>query len=850
MGDIFDQIAAEPVGTGTAGGGSDVFDAIATEKPVSDMGAVRSAGLRGIGSIFGLVDEFLPQFSRSEGISAPHIFGLFSRKNDAPTMQGDYTKVMTDAGLITDEKPATEKGKYLADVAENAGAAGPFGPLAALLSGVSGGTGAYIGEKVGGPTGKTVGSIVGNLTPTALQKSGILKEVADYLGPTISELPGIRSIFGGEGGATDRAIGRALRDATGDNADDVVETLKNTQADDFSKFKTIDEVSGDTGLSRVKDAVASEIPSSPFKTLSDERAAARSGAVSKVQSVPEGTTSYGLSKSLEGGLAESGSKAAQVESAFWENVPKEVSVPMGDKLQEMAQSINEMNLGVIPENSKIEGLFKMLSKGFDDGEMSLGQIQAIRQRAGELSRSYGSSSVASEREVGKMARVIADKLAESVDDAAAAGSIPQDAADIWRKARTETFNRVDTFGKTKATQLATEGEALDNTKLLSEGLQSPDKMRAHIDAGDFGGVDVRPTYRQALVSILEDAPQSKWADILANRADQFGQVFTADELKQLAAAAADKQAEMKAVANASVGNSMTAPRLNVKEFLSRYKGAAGLPAVVNNALPLGLAAEGARRGYKEADNPVAGVANATRNAILGFIAGKAIRAGVRGARDRFDEGIIEAFQNPGKAAQLMEEAGKPSGIRKALTDAAVGAGENAALQGTYKGITSMFGARPNEIDLGGGVYSVQDESKKEQPKNQETEDQIRSEINSDPYFKALSMTESGGNENAKNPESSASGEFQLIKSTAKALGVKDVFNLRDNFEATKRLTDEHRARFGDDPEMLYSAHFLGGTVLAKYLAGKPLTPDEKRRVNDLQTKALPRFRKFYNSESA
>ena len=44
---------------------------------------------------------------------------------------------------------------------------------------------------------------------------------------------------------------------------------------------------------------------------------------------------------------------------------------------------------------------------------------------------------------------------------------------------------------------------------------------------------------------------------------------------------------------------------------------------------------------------------------------------------------------------------------------------------------------------------------------------VKQEINSDPYYKALFLAESGGNPKAKNPKSSASGAFQIISSTAK-----------------------------------------------------------------------------------
>lgn len=123
--------------------------------------------------------------------------------------------------------------------------------------------------------------------------------------------------------------------------------------------------------------------------------------------------------------------------------------------------------------------------------------------------------------------------------------------------------------------------------------------------------------------------------------------------------------------------------------------------------------------------------------------------------------------------------------------------------------------------------------------------QIEQQIDQDPFYSAVYEAESGRNPAAKNPRSTAAGGFQLIKATAKALGVEDPLDLAQNFEGFKKLTAENQARFGDDPRMLYSAHFLGAPLLAKVLSGAPLSESEQAIVNELRTQALPRFEKIY-----
>lgn len=128
--------------------------------------------------------------------------------------------------------------------------------------------------------------------------------------------------------------------------------------------------------------------------------------------------------------------------------------------------------------------------------------------------------------------------------------------------------------------------------------------------------------------------------------------------------------------------------------------------------------------------------------------------------------------------------------------------------------------------------------------------QVEQQIDADPYFSTLYEAESNRNPNAKNKVSSAAGGFQFIKSTAKAVGLDDPYDLGKSFKAVQKLTDQHRARFGEDPAVLYSAHYLGGTLLAKVLAGKSLTQEQQAQVDYLREKALPRFMKIYQTKES
>lgn len=102
--------------------------------------------------------------------------------------------------------------------------------------------------------------------------------------------------------------------------------------------------------------------------------------------------------------------------------------------------------------------------------------------------------------------------------------------------------------------------------------------------------------------------------------------------------------------------------------------------------------------------------------------------------------------------------------------------------------------------------------------------------------------------------SSAKGAFQLIDKTAKKLGVEDPFDIAQNYKGYLKLKEEHQGvlrKLGideNDPEALYSLHYLGSPTFKKLFNGQPLTEKEAGHVRYLESKVLPRFRKVYQSK--
>lgn len=132
-----------------------------------------------------------------------------------------------------------------------------------------------------------------------------------------------------------------------------------------------------------------------------------------------------------------------------------------------------------------------------------------------------------------------------------------------------------------------------------------------------------------------------------------------------------------------------------------------------------------------------------------------------------------------------------------------------------------------------------------EPKTKE-DFETRDKIRENPYYWACFRIESSENPLIANKTSSAKGAFQLTRAICQAFHVKDPFDITENFNAFVKLTNENRERFGDDPNTLYSAHYLGATLKEKLLEGEELDEDEETIVEYYDTVVYKRFKKVYD----
>lgn len=125
--------------------------------------------------------------------------------------------------------------------------------------------------------------------------------------------------------------------------------------------------------------------------------------------------------------------------------------------------------------------------------------------------------------------------------------------------------------------------------------------------------------------------------------------------------------------------------------------------------------------------------------------------------------------------------------------------------------------------------------------------EIEARIDADPVDSTIYEMESSRNPLAKNPTSTASGGFQLLKKTAASLGVKDVFDLEQNYQGYLRLKDEAK-RFVEEPSDYYAFHYLGQPTFLAWKRGKVLTNKQQSQVDFLEEKLLPKFERIYRAK--
>ena len=74
-------------------------------------------------------------------------------------------------------------------------------------------------------------------------------------------------------------------------------------------------------------------------------------------------------------------------------------------------------------------------------------------------------------------------------------------------------------------------------------------------------------------------------------------------------------------------------------------------------------------------------------------------------------------------------------------------------------------------------------------------------------------------------------------------------DLAQSLEGMKKLKEEYKAAgYGDNPVILYAAHYLGVPTLKQWLDGKELTPQQQQHVSEFKDILIPRIANFFKND--
>lgn len=897
MGDIFDQ-ALE----GNAPSGGDIFDLALADPatPHSEARALGNSAVKGVGSLLSLVQNLspvkLPDLQDSGysvlGVPLPEqkdpnaftvfgmqptippLFGLsdYLKNRFAPTTLTDlvtegaqpkqepfnqtFNRVASDSGLLTADKPQTESGKLAGNILEQAIPSALFGPGAAVVGGISGGTGSYIGEKylpglfgIQPTTANAVGGVAGGVLPGL---GGLLASTGKrLLGPLTQ-------------GGREAAIGELLRDSvTGGKIQEAKDTLGafDAAAAPFNEFKTTAEIAGDPGLARLEDAGRGFVPSESIVAADDARTAARLDSAESMFNPDVSITTS--SKQAVSKVQDAYKAVKKLENDAWENIPsKEEIVFDSQHADAIKQTVLDVydNLELAP--GELQGLVGKVDK-LAAAPATFNTIKQLRSRVGELKASPDPS-------VRRIAGQVEDQLMGVIQENADAGFLSPDTTAALQNALEVSTLKHQTFRATDALEAASglKRKKLLDASFLTQTLNSPDKLKATLAAANTGGTSIENEVKNALLQQVttrggKEISQIQWPREFARRKEQLALALSPDEMSNLQAVMDDIEAQsgrVKDAFKANQGQSATTPRREVTDRIRSAKGLADPQTAERTLGGLG-GATGAGLGWA-----TGGLFNASiGSGVLAPAGAKLGQVLATNPSGEFDQLLIQALKDPETALKLMNT-NRPwvEGIEQAGAlgnKAMLQTGPRAAIRGITGEHPTLFSPtitdKNSEKEKPGGptmtdtpkktlaVPDVISANRVDAPTKQTAH---LGGVPIDAALDAIRQIESGGGKYLVSPKG-ALGPYQFIPSTAKAYGLEDPMDETKSRATAGRMIGDLYKQFKDLDLTLVAYNWGSGNLTDLIKLAKtrdfdklaPLLPSEARNYVHRFHAVLPHF---------
>jgi len=648
------------------------------------------------------------------------------------------------------------------------------------------------------------------------------------------------------GSSADEVLGSAassFKEVTGLTPDDLAK-VNALPTNELEALQTTAERTGNAGVAQLEKTLGGRLGDNAniYADLDRRRNLARRTLFNSGSSV-DSVNKEGLGSALIDAAESTQSKMQRNSSEFWAGVPREESIPIQGVKDPLKELLAKRTKG-LPINSKVEDLVSQVTKE-ESGVLNSGGLQDIRADALSLLR---------DRELTGFERKLLTELTDKIDNSMASG-LSEKSYQTWKAARQSTAAEKEAFRKgTVGGYLTSDNARVSNVldKVFKGDKQAVAELKTAIGNDDSLLEQVK---RGVLDMVPKDAQGNLTSDKMRRFVDSnetaikelFGEGYYGN-LQKISKDLKSQAGVADLGFKASKGNSTTAQKSTV---------AGALQDVITESLVPGIS--GRFSGVIEAIKQGAGLRDAKAVEDLLFKAALDPKFAEQLSRAPTNRRMFNALESLKNAAIGAVETGAIMGTKelsrdqdnrtplaKLLDSVTSEPAPTAQSKSTLQKVLGASGASMDPVSFD----TTQDFPLMNTLLKGDTMDapvaDIMEEIKKDPVDHAIMLMESNGDPKAKNPTSSASGLFQLIKGTAESLGVTDVFDPADNYAGYKKLKADTIKQFGtDDVATIYASHYLGAPTLKKWLDGKELTKTQAEQVKYLQTTLLPRLAKIY-----
>lgn len=781
------------------------------------------SGVAGLGDLTSMVgDVFSGQYTKRK------IGESLGVQQEQPASLGDMLRSGIDAATgvegstgIGDDTLAYKFGSYLPSSLMGPGSIASKLALNATASG-----GGYLGNEVGGPVGEVVGSILGTAAPSVL--ASVAKSAVRPFSRAGQEVMAGQELLANAGAQGRTNLEKLLTGAAPEGQFGPLTYAELADSPSAAAFQTaIRKVPGE-GANAIEDAL--------LQRELGQKAALQQVAPTSLSGVPTSIRGDVLQRTAADIIEEQMKKAGDPYDAINQNLPINIAKERY-ATGATRSAITKGSALTLDSNAKA-----VIDKFIDSPSKTIGDLNKLNKQAGQVMGQI--ARINPQADEVKLMATVRTQIESALQRAMKTGQIdPTDKLAI-EGARDHFKNVASTFRTPALKNLTKKGDYGQGFRMkpetaLKNAISDP-KTAEDVRKAFGGNAEIMGNARAGLVDDMAQKPITSWPKYYADK--EKGQIFSNlfwknnSNVKQVMEdiSSLNKVGEM--ATKASKGQSATGQFTTVAKTMLE-QGPRAFLKVLNK---VGSTGSGAGTFVLSGGN------------IGATLSAAALSKAATWAENNISLLTAKAIADPDLLAELVKKGtqANQANVAKKLvpliiktmgaSGASIAGNEGRKDEPVADAVTKAEEKIAMKTLEAPEVVSVE-----RKPETKDKVKRIEAKIDADPIDSTIYEMESSRNPLAKNPDSTASGAFQLLKKTASSLGVKDVFDIEQNYQGYRKIRESEYDKLADKPEDVYAVHYLGQPTYKRWKAGKDLTPAQSAQVKYLESKLLPKFRRIY-----